>query len=111
MIVVVKAMSAKTNQPGGCMSKTIKQFDYQIIKMAKGDDLPFNPHVEIVLDHFTSKGNGPPIISPDLMSDGEIDEYVEQLKADIGAVGKRAKDALSRAKGETKAIVSNRNSN
>lgn len=90
------------------MSKTIQQFDYQIVKMAKGDDLPFNPHVEIVLDHWTSKDNGPPIISPRLMSDGEIDEYVEQLKADIGAVGKRAKDALSRAKDETKAIVSNR---
>lgn len=85
------------------MSKTIKQFGYQIIKMAKGDNLPFNPHAEIiVLDHWTSNGNGHPIISPNLMSDGEIDEYVEQLKADIDAVGKRAKGALSRAKNETK---------
>ena len=93
------------------MSKTIKQFGYQIIKMARGDNLPFDPHVKIVLDHWTSNGNGLPIISADLMSDGEIDEYVEQLKADIDAVGKRAKNALSRAKDETKVMVSNRNSN
>lgn len=93
------------------MSKTIKQFDYQTIKMVKGDKLPFNPHVVIVLDHWTSNGDGPPIISPQLMSEREIDEYVQQLKVDLDAVAKTAKAALSRAKDEAKTIVSNRTSN
>lgn len=34
------------------MSKTIRQFDYQVTKMNEGDKLPFDPHVAIVLDHF-----------------------------------------------------------
>jgi hypothetical protein len=93
------------------MSKTIKQFDYSIVKMAKGDNLPFNPHVEIVLDHWLGDGNGTPIISPHLMTEGEIDGHIQQLKLDLDAVGKRAKAALLRATEKTKLLVQRRNSN
>lgn len=94
------------------MSKTIKQFDYQVIKMKKEDTLPFDPHIEIVLDHWVSqKNNSTPIISPHLMSETEIDGHIQQLKIDLDAVGKRAKAALLRAKEETMTIVSSRNSN
>ena len=93
------------------MSKTIKQFDYRTIKMKKGDRLPFNPHVEIVLDHWVEQNNDTPIISPALMSEAEIDGHIQLLKIDLDAVGKRAKAALLRAKAETTTIVSNRNSN
>lgn len=93
------------------MSKTIKQFEFQVIKMPKGDGLPFNPHVEITLDHWMRNGDGSPIISPHLMTSDEIDFHIQQLKVDLDAVGKRAKAALLRAQNETISIISNRNSN
>lgn len=93
------------------MSKTIKRFEYRVIKMRKHDRLPFNPHVEIVLEHWATGNDGVPIVSPHLMTDIEIDEYVQQLKADLDAVGKKAKAALRRASEETIALVSSRNSN
>lgn len=87
------------------MSKTIKKFDFSIIKMAKDDSIPLNPHVEIVLNNWVKNGDGPPIISHHLMSDREIDEFVQQLKHDLDSVAKRAKTALTRAKDETKANI------
>lgn len=89
------------------MSNTIKKFDYRIIKMKKGDKLPFNPHVEIVLQQWTSnKDDSTPIISPNLMTEAEIDWHIQQYKADLDAVGKKAKAALLRAKDETRSFVS-----
>lgn len=93
------------------MSKTIKQFDYRIIKMKKEDTLPFSPHIEIVLDHWVEQNNNTPIISSALMSEAEIDGHIQLLKIDLDAVGKKAKAALLRAKTETTTIGSNRNSN
>jgi hypothetical protein len=91
------------------MSKTIRQFDYQVTKMNEGDELPFDPHVAIVLDHFFSGDDNVPLVSPHLMTAEEIDEHVNFLKADLDAVAKRAKAALLRAQDATKAIVSARN--
>ena len=55
--------------------------------------------------------NDTPIIFPHLMTEGEIDSHIQQLKIDLDAVGKRAKAALLRAKDETKLFVQSRNSN
>ena len=51
-----------------------------------------------------------PVISPHLMTKVEIDDHIEQLKADLDSVGKKAKLALLQAEIRTKAIVSARNS-
>lgn len=92
------------------MSKTIRQFDYRVYKMKKTDTLPNDPIVQIILEHWMrDSGGDAPIISPHLMTEGEIDEHIQALKADLDAVGKRAKAALAQAKTETRAIVSARN--
>jgi len=93
------------------MSKTIKQFGYKIITMKKGDALPFNPHIEIILDHWMHQHNdNTPIISAHLMSEGEIDFHIQQLKDDLDEVGKRAKAALHLAKARTKVITTKKES-
>ena len=91
------------------MSKTIGRFGYTIAKMKKSDRLPFNPVVHICLEHW--RENGAPIVTPQLMSEREIDEYVKYLKDDLDSVGRKAKAALVRAKASTLKIVSDRNSN
>ena len=93
------------------MSNTIKKFDHRVIKMKQGDNVPSNPYVEILLDHWMKNVDDTPIISSHLMTEAEIDLYIQQLKADLDAVGKRAKSALLRAQDETKAIVAARISN
>jgi len=93
------------------MSQTIKQFDYKIIKMKKSDSMPFGPIVIINLDHWSGGNGEAPQISPHLMSEGEIDGHIALLKADLDAVGRRAKRALAKAKEDTLAIVSVRNAN
>ena len=40
------------------------------------------------------------LISPDLMTAGEIDEHVDELKKDLDAVAKNAKVALRKANSE-----------
>jgi len=91
------------------MSNTIGRFGYEIRKMTKTDDRPFNPIVILNLDNWSHDDNGVPHISNHLMHEGEIDGYIQALKDDLDAVGKRAKDALKRAKATTHKIVSDRN--
>lgn len=93
------------------MSSTIGRFDYKIIKMRKTGDRPFDPIVILQLGRWSSADVHVPRISPHLMSDVEIDSYIAELKADLDAVGRRAKKALTRAKTETLKIVADRNSN
>jgi hypothetical protein len=92
------------------MSKTIGKFAYRIYKMSGKDQLPSNPIVQIILDNWTSdKGNDTPIISPHLMTAGEIDHHINALKKDLDAVAVKAKAALVLAKADTRAIVSTKN--
>jgi hypothetical protein len=76
------------------MSKTLKRFDYQMVKTSKEDLMPFTPFVYIKLGSWISDDSDAPIISPHLVSDGEIDYQIQALKADLDAVGKSAKAAL-----------------
>lgn len=89
------------------MSKTIKQFGYHVAKMEKGDR-PSSPYVKIVLDNWSTVGDGVPSITPQLMHEGEIDTHIQLLKADLDAVGGRAKAALRRAQEATAKIVADR---
>ncbi len=91
------------------MGTTIKKFDYRVYKMKKGDALPLDAYLEIVLTEDMKNLNGEMLVSSHLMSEAEIDRHVQDLKADLDSLGKRAKAALVRAKAETLDIVSSRN--
>jgi hypothetical protein len=85
--------------------KTIGQFDYRIFKMRKDDSVPFTPIVEVLLQHWkTGNLDNTPTISPHLMTEEEIDDHIQALKADLDAIGNKAKSALLRAKEGTAAI-------
>ena len=75
------------------MSKTIQQFNYSIVK----GEPPYPSWVIIRLgDHGVDEHGA--ALSPHLLSEGEIDEHIGLLKADLDAVGKRAKAAIARSK-------------
>lgn len=87
------------------MSKTIGRFGYDIVKLKKSDKgLPFTPRLTIIVTSRSFESRAP-IVSPVLESEGEIDEYIRDLKADLDAVGKKAKAAFTKAQAETKKIV------
>jgi hypothetical protein len=92
------------------MSKqnTIGQFDYKIEKMVEEDPLPFNPRVQFVLKSFQLDADGSPLLPNILMSESEIDEYVRQLKEDLDAISRKAKEALRKGSEKTMSIVSGR---
>lgn len=87
--------------------KTIGRFDFSVIKMTANQKIPFDPVVEICLQQWSEASErGGPIISPHLMTEDEIDEHISNLKADLDAVGAKAKRALRTARDETLRIVS-----
>jgi len=88
------------------MANTIKQFGYKTTKMKKADDRLFPPYVTVTLDNWSTDKDGVKHISPHLVIDGEIDDYIEALKADLESVGRRAKQALKKAKISTDKFVS-----
>lgn len=90
------------------MGKTIGTFDYTIEKM-KPDDRPFNPVVHICLQNWSPGSGNVPRVSPELMTEGEIDEQVNALKADLDNVGRKAKAALVRAKESNQKIIAGGN--
>ena len=91
------------------MPKTIGKFDYEITKMDKDADLPFDPYLRLCLKTYgNTSRDGSPLISANLMTDHEIMEYIAQLKDDLDAVAKSAKAALARAKAQTLQQVSGR---
>jgi len=89
------------------MSKTIRQFSYDIVKMGKAERLPFNPIVTIRLDHYSKNKDGMPAVSPHLMTEEEIEYHIQALKDDLDAVGKNAKSALRKAIEEARCYKSN----
>jgi hypothetical protein len=94
------------------MSKTIGQFAYSLRQMRPSDRLTFKPIVTIDLDHYSRGVNSPmPSVTPHLLSEGEVDAWIQALKEDLDAVGRRAKAALRRANEATDKIVSGRISN
>jgi hypothetical protein len=91
------------------MSKgTIGQFDFAVTSFDGKTSLPFDPWVEIALKRWGRKVDGAPSLSPRLMTEAEIDEHVAALKADLDAVGSRAKRALHLAQDRTLKLVRQR---
>jgi hypothetical protein len=81
------------------MSRTIGRFDFRIYGggKPKPGKLSISPIVVLVLKRWTTS-NGAPAISPELVTDGEIDEHISALKADLDAIAKAAKAALKKAR-------------
>ena len=92
------------------MSNTIGRFGFQIVKMKESDKIPFSSIVTICLDRWTKTKDGAPTISPHLMTEREIDNYIRDLKDDLDSVGRKAKAALKRARESTQKILAKRNS-
>ena len=93
------------------MASTIQQFAYRIVAPKKTDERfrPFNAIVRISLQDYSPDPNDDwPILSPHLMSEGEIDGYIAEMKKDLDRVGKLAKKALNRANARTLAILRER---
>jgi hypothetical protein len=84
------------------MTNTIGRFDFETVEADKENLLQFGPTIRLSLKFFGTTSDGIPTISPDLMSEGEIDYYVTQLKADLDAVGKLAKAKLKKSKEKLK---------
>ncbi len=84
------------------MAKTIGTFTYRIIAPGK-DDMAFNAIVRIGLQQWSTDKDDWPIVSPDLMTEGEIDWNINAYKQDLDRVGRLAKRALTRANEKTRA--------
>ena len=56
-----------------------------------------NAIVHLSLANFTTSNDGNIHLSPQLMSEGEIDAYVKALKDDLDHVGSLAKKALRKS--------------
>jgi hypothetical protein len=55
----------------------------------------YSPHILFILEWWGSNQTGRVELSPDLMSEGEIDFYVKELKADLERAAKKAKRLLA----------------
>ena len=78
------------------VAKTIGRFWYRILAPNK-DGYPFNPIVHIVPKVHTQDAKGKILLSPNLMTEGEIDYHIQAYKDDLDHVGRLAKEALRRA--------------
>ena len=87
------------------MANTVGTFDYRILAPKKGD-LPFNAIVHIVLKRWSTIEDRQPCLSPQLMTEQEIDWHIQAYKDDLDHVGRLAKRALNRANGRTLECVS-----
>lgn len=91
------------------MANTIGQFDYEVTKMDKDSQLPFNPHILLCLKHFgATTRDGAPTISANLLTEQEIDFHIGQLKADLDKLAGAAKAALKKAQERTRELVKQR---
>ena len=80
------------------MSNTIGRFSYKIVAPKKGDEISFSPFVHIVPKRYVKDAEEWPLLSPNLVTEGEIDRYIQDLKDDLDHVGPLAKRALRNAK-------------
>jgi hypothetical protein len=64
----------------------------------KKGDPPFVPYIHIILSDFTHDSDGFPLLSPQLMSDKEIDDSIDSLVMQLEKARKTAKSKLKKAK-------------
>jgi hypothetical protein len=81
------------------MATTVKTFGFVLRGgKPKPNEIPVTPAVNICVKRWaTSQTSNQPLISPDLVTDGEIDWHIDALKADLEAVRSAAKRALGKA--------------
>lgn len=86
------------------MAKTVGRFTYRIHAPKKGD-MPFKAFkaiVHIVPKTYSTDEERRPLLSPELMTEQEIDWHVQAYKEDLDRVGRIAKRALQRANQKTR---------
>lgn len=83
------------------MSKTtIGRFSFEVFKRTKDMQLPMHPFVRLCLKRWGDTVGGPtdsPALSPQLMTEQEIDRHIDELKEDLEKVRSEAKRALRKA--------------
>ncbi len=77
------------------------QIDVMEVAPKKGD-VPFSPFLHIYLSEYSSDSKGRPLLSPQLMTDKEIDESIDYLLTQLEKVRKSAKTKLKKTKERTK---------
>ena len=82
------------------MTKTPIRFTFRILAPGP-DDLAFSAIVHIVPAMWSTAPDETPLLSENLMSDQEIDDYVRRCKDEFDEVGRLAKRALQRANKRT----------
>ena len=75
------------------MSENTYSLQYWI-RGGKDESYPTSPIVNICLKTWSTKKDIPPIISPDLMTEGEIDHHVNKLQSELETIRVEAKKAL-----------------
>ena len=81
------------------IAKTIGIVDFEVSEVgpAKLSETPVEaPVVRFVLRQWTGTENGAPIISGDLASEDQIDQFVMLLRANLDEAARRAKAQLRR---------------
>lgn len=82
------------------MKKTIGIFGYTILKRTRSNQRPFNPIVHIAVERWSQPKDGGIVLSAQLMTEGEIDHFIQAAKKDLASVGAKARAALKKAKTE-----------
>ena len=76
------------------MAKTVCTFSYRILSPKKGDR-PFNAIVHIIPKNYSLDKDEWPLLSPQLMTEQEIDWHVEAYEADLEHVGRACEARLT----------------
>jgi hypothetical protein len=75
------------------MSGPIGRFGFEVFG---GGSESLSPAIVLVVERWRAEENAPSI-SPNLMSEREVDEYIASLKADLDRISRRAKAVLRNA--------------
>jgi hypothetical protein len=68
----------------------------------KKGDMPFTPYLHIYLPEHSSDSEGHKLLSPQLMTDKEIDEAIDFLVMQLEKARKTAKSKFKKAKGRAR---------
>ncbi len=81
------------------MANTVGRFTFVLLgdDESGSSDISIGPVIKICLKQWTTLDNGDPAISPNLMSEDDIDKYIKDLKEDLEAVRDSAKREFQRA--------------
>jgi hypothetical protein len=88
------------------MRATTGKFGHSIVSVHRDDEALLAPHVVIELREWSRQSAaGAPVVSPDLASKADIDNFIAAMKADLDAIGSKAKRALANAQKRALTLV------